>query len=110
VSAIAIQEYLLPNGRSPYERWFTRLDARAAAKVSVALTRLELGNDSNTKSLGGGVFELKVDFGSGYRVYYGKDGDQLIILLAGGTKKRQPEDIETTKALWQDYKQRKKKE
>ena len=107
---MAIRDYLLPDGRSPYARWFTRLDARAAAKVSVALTRLGLGNDSNTKSLGGGVSELKIDFGPGYRVFYGKDGDQLIILLGGGTKKRQSEDIETAKALWHDYKQRKKKE
>ncbi len=110
MSETAIREYLLPNGRSPYARWFARLDARAAAKVSVALMRLGLGNESNVKSLGGSVSELKIDFGPGYRVYYGKDGDQLIILLAGGTKKRQSEDIETAKALWQDYKRRKKKE
>jgi putative addiction module killer protein len=110
VSEISIREYLLPNGRSPYGRWFANLDARAAAKVSVALTRLQLGNDSNTKSVGGGVSELKIDFGPGYRDYYGKDGEQLVILLGGGSKKRQDEDIEAAKAHWNDYKQRRKKQ
>jgi putative addiction module killer protein len=110
VSEISIREILLPNGRSPFGRWFATLDARAAAKVSVALTRLELRNDSNTKSVGGGVSELKIDFGPGYRVYYGKDGEQLIILLGGGTKKRQDEDIQSAKVHWNNYKQRRKKQ
>ncbi len=110
VSQVVIREYLLPNGRSPYARWFDGLDARAAAKVLVSLTRLELGNHSNAKSLGSGLFELKIDFGPGYRVYFGKDGDRLIILLGGGTKKRQSDDIKTAKVIWQDYKERKKRE
>lgn len=100
---------MLPNGRSPYGRWFAALDARAAAKVSVALTRLALGNDSHTKSVGGGVSELKIDCGPGYRVYYGKDGERLVILLGGGTKKRQSEDIDAAKAHWNDYRQRRRK-
>jgi putative addiction module killer protein len=70
--------------------------------------RLEQGNTSNTKSIGGGVNELKINFGSGYRVYFGYDGSVLVILLAGGTKKRQQKDIETAKARWADYKARKK--
>ena len=68
------------------------------------------GNTSNTKSLGSGVYELKIDFGPGYRVYYGYDGPKVVILLAGGTKKHQDKDIDTAKKRWTDYKTRKKKE
>jgi putative addiction module killer protein len=60
------------------------------------------------KGVGGGVFEYRIDFGPGYRVYFGKDGEVLIILLGGGTKKRQQKDIETAHTLWQEYRQRKK--
>jgi len=73
-----------------------------------ALARLELGNTSNVKGVGAGVFELKVGFGPGYRVYFGKDGDEIVILLGGGTKKRQQRDIEAAQDCWQDYKDRKK--
>ena len=71
---------------------------------------MEHGNLSNTKSLGGGVIESKIDFGPGYRVYFGKDGKHLIILLGGGTKKGQSKDIQKAKALWQEYKRREKEE
>ena len=74
--------------------WFDHLNAEAAAKVSVALTRLESGNFSNVTGVGGGVYEYRIDFGPGYRIYLGKDGDQLVILLSGGMKKRQQSDIE----------------
>jgi len=67
-----------------------------------------MGNTSNAKSVGAGVFELKVNFGPGYRVYFGKDGHEIVILLGGGTKKRQQRDIETAQDRWQDYKDRKK--
>lgn len=103
-----IEEYLTTEGTSPFERWFLRLDARAAAKVTTALARLGAGNTSNVKSLGSGVQEYKIDFGPGYRVYFAYDGQTLVILLAGGTKKRQQSDIDAAKERWQDYKQRKK--
>jgi len=103
-------EYLDEKGRSPFEKWFNRINAQAAAKVTTALVRLESGNTSNTKSVGGGVYELKIDYGSGYRVYFGYDGPKVVILLAGGTKKRQEKDIETAKKRWNNYKERKKKE
>ena len=67
-----------------------------------------MGNISNAKSVGAGVFELKVNFGPGYRVYFGKDGDEIVILLGGGTKKREQRDIEAAQDRWQDYKDRKK--
>jgi len=95
-------------GRSPFGAWFEALDAAAAAKINTALTRLEIGNTSNVRGVGAGVFELKVDFGPGYRVYFGKDGSEIVILLGGGTKKRQDRDINTARARWQDYKGRKK--
>jgi len=66
-----------------------RLNPQAAAKVATALTRLALGNVSNVKGVGSGVLELWIDFGPAYRIYFGKDGGRLIILLGGGTKKRQ---------------------
>ncbi len=104
---IVVREYLASDGKSPFGLWFNHLNAQAAAKVSVALTRLENGNFSNVKGVGAGVYEYRIDFGPGYRVYLGKDGDQLVILLAGGTKKRQQNDIEHAQASWQDYKRRK---
>lgn len=72
--------------------------------MTVAVFRLETGNFSAAKGAGSGIFELRLDFGPGYRVYFGKDGEQLVILLGGGTKKRQQADIEAAQALWQEYK------
>lgn len=105
-----LAEYLDEKGRSPFESWFKRINAQAAAKVTTALVRLEGGNTSNTKSVHGGVYELKIDFGQGYRVYFGYDGPKVVILLAGGTKKGQNKDIAAAKKRWADYKARKKKE
>ena len=107
---IEIREYIATQGRSPYARWFDGLNARAAAKVATALVRMEQGNLSSAKGVGAGVSEYHIDFGPGYRVYFGKDGDTLIILLGGGTKKRQQKDIETAQDLWREYKQRKRQE
>ena len=107
---IEIREYIDIDGRSPYARWFDRLDARAAAKVATALVRIEQGNISSVKSVGSGVFECRIDFGPGYRVYFGKDGEMLIVLLGGGTKTRQQQDIETARVLWREYKRRRRSE
>jgi len=76
--------------------------------VAIALVRMEQGNLSNVKGVGAGVFENRINFGPGYRIYFGKDGAALIILLGGGTKKRQPKDIEEAKMLWREYKRRKR--
>ena len=107
---IIIKEYIDPKGQSPYAKWFDRLNVAAAAKVATALIRMEQGNLTNTKRLGGGVVESRIDFGPGYRIYFGRDGDRIIILLGGGTKKRQQSDIEKAKALWKEYKKRKRQE
>lgn len=95
-------------GHSPFEAWFDDLDPNAAAKVTTALTRLSLGNTSNVKGVGKGVSELTIDFGPGYRVYFGQDGAEIIILLTGGIKKRQQRDINAAQAMWKQYKARKK--
>ena len=76
----------------------------------MALDRLERGNFSAAKGVGTGVFELRLDFGPGYRVYFGKDGETLVVLLGGGTKKRQQADIADAQMLWQEYKRRKREE
>ena len=107
---LSILEYLDRAGSSPFATWFRRLDAAAAAKVTTALRRLELGNFSNVKGVGAGVFEYRIDFGPGYRVYFGKDRDSVVILLGGGTKKRQDSDIATAHDRWADYKKRKAEE
>lgn len=105
---IEVREYLDKEGRSPFARWFDQLNAAAAAKVASALVRMEQGNLSNVKGVGSGLFEYRIDFGPGYRVYFGKDGEDLVVLLGGGTKKRQQKDIGTAKRLWDDYKRRRK--
>ena len=104
---IDVREYNDRGGQSPFAMWFDRLNAPAAAKVATAITRLAGGNFSNVKGVGSSVFEYRIDFGPGYRVYFAKDGESLIVLLGGGTKNRQQRDIKDAVANWQDYKQRK---
>ena len=107
---IDIREYIDPKGRNPYSAWFVRLNPQAAAKVATALTRLAGGNFSSVKGVGSGLFEYRIDFGPGYRVYFGKDGDRLVIVVGGGTKKSQQQDISAATAHWRDYKRRKQEE
>ena len=107
---INIQEYLGLNGKSPFTEWFSRLDSNTAAKVSTALTRMEMGNLSNAKSISAGLLEYRIHYGAGIRIYFGKDGDRLIILLGGGTKRRQQKDIEVAQQRWREYQQRKKRQ
>jgi putative addiction module killer protein len=102
-----VREYVDAKGRSPYAAWFENLNAQAAAKITTAVTRISLGNFSSVESIGSGVFEYKLDFGPGYRIYFGKDGEARVILLGGGTKRRQQRDINAALANWRDYKRRK---
>ena len=101
-----VKQLLLPNGSSPYAEWFAALDPMAAAKVSVAAARMEQGNLSNVEWFRG-IGEYKIDWGPGYRIYLAKDGLKIIVLLGGGSKKRQQKDIDEAVALWEDYKRRK---
>jgi putative addiction module killer protein len=103
---IRVQEYIRSDGSSPYADWFNSLDAQAAAKVVTAKLRMELGNTSNVKWFSG-IGEYVIDWGPGYRIYLARNGDSLIVLLGGGTKRRQQSDIEKAKALHSEYKARK---
>ena len=107
---IEIREYIDERGRSPFGRWFDNLDVGAAVRVRTALARMEAGNLSNVRGVGSGVLEYRINVGAGYRVYFGKDGETLIVLLGGGTKARQQRDIESARELWQEYRRRKRQE
>jgi len=105
---VDIREFHDLGGRSPFRDWFDNLNSEAAQKVTKALYRIGLGNFSNIKSVGAGILECKIHFGPGYRVYFGKDGEQIVILLGGGTKQRQQKDIRLALDRWEDYKSRKR--
>jgi putative addiction module killer protein len=105
---VELVEYLDGTGESPFGEWFNELAPQPAAKIASALAKLERGNLSNAKGVGAGVMEYRIDTGPGYRVYFGRDGDALIILLAGGTKRRRQNDIEAAHERWSDYKRRKR--
>ncbi len=107
-SFVIIREYINENGSNPFRKWFDKLDSLAAAKVTVALSRMETGNLSNIKWFKG-IGEFKVNWGPGYRIYLAKDRDQLIILFDGGTKRSQIRDIEKVIQLNKELKQRRKR-
>ena len=107
---VDIREYHDRGGHSPFREWYDRLNAEAARKVTTALHRVGLGNFSNAKSVGAGVCECKINFGPGYRVYFGEEGEEIVILLGGGTKQRQQNDIKRAVERWEDYKRRKKQQ
>lgn len=99
-----LAEYLTPDGRSPFREWLRGLkDVRTRAIVRVRLNRVRLGNLGHCRELAEGVSELKIDHGPGFRVYFGEDGDTLVILLCGGDKSTQRADIQRAKAYWRDY-------
>jgi putative addiction module killer protein len=104
---VDVREYLDRDGNNPFRDWRSRLNVEARRKVTIALFRVGLGNLSNAKGVGGSLFEYKIGFGPGYRIYFGKDGDQVVILLGGGTKQRQQRGIDIATERWQDYKRRK---
>jgi len=104
---VVIEEYVRADGACPFRAWFEGLDAQAAAKVATAMLRMELGNTSNVKWIGGGLGEYRIGWGPGYRLYLTQDGDELIVLFAGGTKKRQQADIDRAGELLAEYKARK---
>jgi len=103
---VRVEEYIQKDGSSPYKKWFDTLGNQAAARVAIAIYRLQLGNTSSVKWFEG-IGEYKIDWGPGYRIYLAKDGHDLIILFGGGTKKSQPADIVKAKRLWTEYKERK---
>jgi len=108
VFMLEIRYFVTADGHQPFAEWFADLDPVSRAKVARVITRMEQGNLANVKSVGQGVLEYKIDFGSGYRVYFARDGETLLILLTGGTKKRQQRDINAAITYWQDYKRGKR--
>jgi putative addiction module killer protein len=105
--SFAIREYV-ENGRSPFADWFASLDNVTAERVDKYMRRLEQGNFGATKALQEGVFELRLDFGPGYRVYFGLEARVIIILLGGGSKRRQGADIAAARERWKRYRQARK--
>src|ERR1700682_5200897 len=100
---VELRGYIDENGNKRFAEWLEGLDATPAAKVTIALARMEQGSFSKVKGVGSGVFEYKIDFGPGYRIYFGKDGESLVILIGGGTKKRQQQDIAAVHGCWAAY-------
>jgi putative addiction module killer protein len=97
--ALTVAEYVPEDGSNPYRTWFDGLDPQAAAKVTTAILRLEMGNISRVKWIGA-IGECRIDWGPGYRVYLASDGNALIVLFGGGTKRRQQADIRRAEALF----------
>ena len=98
---LAIREYT-HNDKAPFSEWLNKLDRPVKARVMTRIDRIRRGNFGDTKSVGDGVFELRVAFGPGYRVYYGRQGQEIVILLCGGDKGSQPRDIARAKEFWRD--------
>lgn len=105
---IELREYVDAQGHNHYREWVSKLDASVRARIDKSVLRMGYGNLSGVKPEGEGISALRLDFGPGYRVYFGQDGVKLVILLAGGTKRRQEKDIQRARSLWVEYKQRKR--
>lgn len=104
-----VQDYLSPEGADPYAQWLAGLaDKQARARVLVRVLRMAAGNFGDCKPLHEGVWELRIDYGPGYRVYYAQAGKRLVLLLAGGDKRRQQADIATAIERWHDWQHRRK--
>jgi putative addiction module killer protein len=102
-----LQIYVTEEGREPFSEWLTSLrDYKARAKIRVRLDRVRLGNFGDCHGVGDGVQELRIDYGPGYRVYFGQEGSTIVLLLCGGDKSTQTKDIETAKQYWITYRRR----
>ncbi len=104
---IQLLEYVTEDGKNVFRNWLLKLNDRTArARIRVRLNRIRLGNFGDCKSVGEGVSELRINYGPGYRVYFGKRGLTVVILLAGGTKQTQAQDIRSARKFWADYQRR----
>ena len=102
--AIEVREYLAANGKAPFSQWLSSLhDRKTRVRILMRLNRVRLGNFGDCKSIGEGLFELRMTFGPGYRVYFARAGKEIILLLGGGDKNTQSKDIENAKAAWADF-------
>ncbi|MEO1134659.1 MAG: type II toxin-antitoxin system RelE/ParE family toxin [Cyanobacteria bacterium J06639_1] len=100
---LRIREYVKANGVNPYRMWLQTLDLKVRARVQARITRFESGNLGDRKFVGRGVWEARFTFGSGYRVYFGLDGQEIVLLLLGGDKRSQTKDIANAQLYWADY-------
>lgn len=104
-----LKVYQDKNGKEPFIEWMESIkDMKTRNRIFTRLDRLEVGNPGDHSPVGNGVLELRLHFGAGYRVYYGEDGDVLVILLMGGDKKTQSKDIKRALSYWKEYKEDKK--
>jgi putative addiction module killer protein len=104
---IEIKEYLTTDGKSPFAIWLRELgDRQAQARIMTRLNRVRLGNFGDCKAVGEGVLELRMPFGPGYRVYFAREGEAVVLLLCGGDKGSQQRDIERARQYWQEYRSR----
>ena len=101
--ALRVREYQTADGSTPFRDWLGTLDRAVRARIQARVLRFELGNLGDCKSVGAGVQEARVMFGPGYRIYFASDRKSLVLLLAGGTKSTQAQDIRRAKRYWQDY-------
>ncbi|MFC1712738.1 type II toxin-antitoxin system RelE/ParE family toxin [Candidatus Poribacteria bacterium] len=100
-----VEIYQDEHGREPFTQWLYSIkDTRTRARVDNRLERLRVGNFGDFRSLGSGLFELRLHFGPGYRIYYGRTGDEIVVLLAGGDKSSQTRDIQRARQSWSDCK------
>jgi len=100
---LGVQEYVTADGRNPFRQWLAGLDVRTRARIQARILRFSTGNLGDHKAIGSGIWEARVMFGPGYRIYFGKDGTSLIVLLVGGDKGTQPRDIRRAQQFWKDY-------
>jgi len=98
-----VRIYATRQGREPFTEWLQKLDRAVRTKVRTRLDRISLGNFGDHRALDDGVFELRIHFGAGYRIYFGREGNTIVILLYGGAKGSQSRDIERAKEYWRDY-------
>lgn len=100
---IELQIYTTSTGKAPYEEWFSSLDRQTRLRITSRLGRIQAGNFGDAKAVGEGVSELRLDFGPGYRVYFGRKGTTLVVLLGGGDKSTQARDIAKAQEHWRNY-------
>ncbi len=100
---LSVLEYATDEGQTPFRVWLRTLDVATRARVQARLFRFEAGNLGDHKSVGEGVWEARLPFGPGYRVYFGKDGTAIILLLVGGDKATQKKDIQRARRYWAEY-------
>lgn len=98
-----VREYLTPEGTNPYRLWLRTLDTPTRARIQARVLRFEQGNLGDHKSVGEGVWEARLAFGPGYRLYFGQDGPVVVLLLCGGDKSTQAKDIRQAKKYWRQY-------